>query len=177
MADKKIQPGKLEAVAALKEQFSEAKDFIFVDYRGLTVEQITELRVKLANVGAELHVVKNNFAKIAFKQLEKEGVDDLLVGPTALAFVKEDAGPAAKEILDSAKGTTLGIKGGLIDGNIFDEAQVVAVSKLPTRLEMIQILMGTMQAPVQNVVYVLNGVVTKLVRTLDAVREQKEKEA
>jgi large subunit ribosomal protein L10 len=66
MADKKIQPSKLEAVAALKEQFGEVTDFFFADYRGLTVEQITELRINLRKLGAEFHVVKNNYAKIAF---------------------------------------------------------------------------------------------------------------
>ncbi len=173
MAETKIQPSKLEAVAALKEQFGEVTDFFFADYRGLTVAQITELRDNLRKLGAEFHVVKNNYAKIAFKQLEKEGVDGFLVGPTAIAIVREDAGPVAKALLKFAGESPVEVKGGYVDGNVFDVKQVEQFSKLPTKLELIQMLMGTMQAPARNLACALNDVTTKLVRTLDAVREQK----
>jgi large subunit ribosomal protein L10 len=173
MADKKIQPSKLEAVAALKEQFGEVTDFFFADYRGLTVEQITELRINLRKLGAEFHVVKNNYAKIAFTQLEKNGLEDFLVGPTAVTFVKDEAGPVAKALLEFAGDSPVEIKGGYVDGIVFDPAQVAQFSKLPTRLELIQMLMSTMQAPARNLACALNDVTTKLVRTVDAVREQK----
>ncbi|MDC7219827.1 MAG: 50S ribosomal protein L10 [Spirochaetales bacterium] len=174
MAENKIQPNKLEAVAALKEQFGEVTDFFFADYRGLTVEQITELRGNLRKLGAEFHVVKNNYAKIAFKQLEKEGLDGFLVGPTAIAIVKDEAGPVAKALLDFSDDAPVEVKGGFVDGNVFDTKQVEAFSKLPTKIELIQMLMGTMQAPARNLACALNDVTTKLVRTLDAVRDQKE---
>ncbi len=173
MAETKIQPSKLEAVAALKEQFGEVTDFFFADYRGLTVDQITALRGNLRKLDAEFHVVKNNYAKIAFKQLEKEGLDDFLVGPTAVTIVKDEAGPVAKALLDFANESPVEIKGGFVDGNIFDPKQVEQFSKLPTKTELIQMLMGTMQAPARNLACALNDITTKLVRTLDAVREQK----
>jgi large subunit ribosomal protein L10 len=176
MAESKVQPSKIEAVAALKEQFGDVTDFFFADYRGLTVEQITELRGNLRKLGAEFHVVKNNYAKIAFKQLEKEGLDGFLAGPTAIAIVKDEAGPVAKALLDFSDEAPVEVKGGLVDGNIFDVEQVEQFSKLPTKLELIQMLMGTMQAPARNLACALNDVTTKLVRTLDAVREKKGNE-
>jgi large subunit ribosomal protein L10 len=173
MAEIKVQPNKIEAVKELVSQFSDVKDFIFADYRGLTVEQITNLRAELRKEEAEIHVVKNNYAKLAFKQLEKEGLDIYFVGPTAVALSHNESGPVAKALVDAAKDTPLEVKGGYINGNIFDAKQLEAYSKLPTRTELIQKLMGTMNAPIQNAVFALNAVTTKLVRTLAAVAEQK----
>ncbi|QEN08572.1 50S ribosomal protein L10 [Oceanispirochaeta crateris] len=173
MAEKKVQQSKIDAVKALRDQFENVDSFFFTDYRGLTVEQVTELRTKLRAQNAEYHVIKNNLAKIAMKDLGNEGVNDLLVGPTAVALAHDEAGPVAKTLLDFAKDSPVVMKGGFLDGSLFDLDGVVAFSKLPTRVELIAKLMGTMQAPVQNVALVLNGVTTKLVRTLAAVAEQK----
>ena len=173
MSEKKIQPKKIDAVNEIAAQLSGTKDFFFTDYRGLTVEQITNIRNKLREQNAEFHVVKNNYAKIAFTNMDHAEVNDLLVGPTAIAFSKEEAGPVAKAILEFAKDAPLELKGGLVEGNLFDKEKVVAFSKLPTKKELLQMLMGTMNAPLQNMVYVLNGVTTKLVRTLAAVAEKK----
>lgn len=173
MSEKRIQPNKLEAVKALKESFANVNDFFFTDYRGLTVEQITELRGKLREQEAEIHVVKNNFAKIALKELEYENVDEYFVGPTAIALAMGESGPVAKTLLSFGKDAPIEMKGGLVNGNVFDEKQIEAYSKLPTRLELIGKLMGTMNAPLQNMVYVMNGVTTKLVRTLQAVADSK----
>jgi len=176
MAEKKVQQSKIDAVTALREQFDGVNSFFFTDYRGLTVEQVTELRKKLREQNAEYHVIKNNLAKIAFKDLGKEGIDPYLVGPTAVAMAHDEAGPVAKTLLDFAKDTPVEMKGGYLEGSIFDETGVVAFSKLPTRIELIAKLMGTMNAPVQNVAYVLNGVTEKLVRTLAAVADKKGNE-
>lgn len=172
----KINAGKTEAVNALKESFDGVNDFIFTDYRGLSVEQITELRNKLRELNAEYHVIKNNFAKIAFRDLEYPEVGDYLVGPTAVAMARDESGPVAKELFKLAKDWPLDVKGGLINGNVFDGGQVNEFSKLPTRIELIAKLMGTMNAPMQNFVYALNGVSTKLVRTLQAVADKKAEE-
>ena len=169
----KVNSSKQEAVQAIKDSFDGVNDFIFTDYRGLSVEQITELRTKLRELNAEYHVIKNNFAKLAFRDLEYPEVDDYLVGPTALAMAKDESGPVAKELFKLAKDWPLEVKGGLINGNVFDGIPIDAYSKLPTRIELIAKLMGTMNAPMQNFVYALNGVSTKLVRTLQAVADQK----
>ena len=169
----KIQPEKAEAINALKADFEGVENFIFTDYRGLTVEQITELRNKLREAGATYKVVKNRFAKIALKELDKPEVGDMLVGPTAVVISGEEAGPAAKELFAFAKDAPVEIKGGIIAGDVYDDKQVEAYSKLPTKLELIAKLMGTMNAPVQNMVYILNGVPEKFVRTLKAYADSK----
>jgi large subunit ribosomal protein L10 len=170
----KITNAKTGAVDALKNSFDGVKDFIFTDYRGLTVEQVTELRSKLREMDAEYHVVKNNFAKIAFKDLKLPEMDGYFVGPTALAYAKGESGPVAKELFKMQKEWSLEVKGGLVDGNVFDKTQIEAYSKLPTKPELLGKLLGTINAPLQNLVYAMNGVVTKLVRTLQAVADSKE---
>lgn len=170
----KVQPAKEEAVAEIKKKFETVNDFIVTDYRGLTVEQITQLRGKLREFDARYVVVKNRYAKIAFKNMGIDGLDSYLVGPTAIAMIKGESGQAAKAIFDMGKGTSVSVKGGYVGGNIFDKNQIEAFSKLPTRLELISMLMSTIKAPVQNLVYVLNAPVQKLARTLQAVADQKE---
>lgn len=174
--EKKIQQYKLDAVEELKVMFESAKDYIFTNYRGLSVEQITDLRRKLREQSAEYKVVKNRFAKIAFKQLERPELGDNLVGPTAIALSKEEAGPVAKTLVQFCEDAPAEIKGGLIEGEVYDSSQVEEFSKLPTKIELLAKLLGTMQAPLQNLVYALNGIPEKLVRTLQAVADKKQSE-
>lgn len=175
----KLQPRKVEAVAALKEMISESRDFIFTEYRGLTVEQITNLRRQLREKGAELHVVKNNFARIAFDELGySDKVAPILAGPTAVAFVKADSNDVAKILLDFAKEVpALTIKGALVDRSFMDQKQVEAFSKLPGRAQLIAMLMSAMQGPARNLVYVINAIPTQLVRVLKAIEEKKAQES
>ena len=174
MSDKKIQPAKIEAVADLDKQFEGVSDYIFASYRGMTVEQLFTLRRQLRKENAEFKVVKNNFAKIVFRNKKADGVDGYFVGPTAVALSRKDSGPVAKILVDFAKEVpTLEVKGGYIGGFAFDAKQVEAFSKLPSKNELLSMLMGTMKAPAQNMVYALNGVATKLVRTLVAYGDKK----
>ena len=162
MAEVKIQQSKIDAVKALKDAFGEANDFIFADFRGITVDKVTELRSKLREGDAELKVVKNNYARIAFNQLDHPEVSEFLVGPTAVAMIKGEAGLAAKTLVEFEKETPLKLKSGLIDGELFDLEKIVAFSKLPTKKELIQMLL-----------FAINGSTTKLVRTLQAVADRK----
>jgi large subunit ribosomal protein L10 len=169
----RVNASKIKAVDELKLSFQNSTDYIFADYRGLSVERITQLRDKLRAVNTEFHVVKNNYARIAFQQLGKSDVAHLLVGPTAVAIVKGDGAPAAKALFDLPKDWTLKIKGGLIGRSVFNSTQIEAYSKLPSREALLSSLMGTMKAPIQNLVCAVNGVASKLVRTLQAVADQK----
>ena len=173
----KVQQHKADAVEALKNQFKDISTFIFTDYRGLTVEQISELRSRLRAQQAQLKVVKNRFAKIALKELDRPDAGTILNGPTAVALPEGEAGPVAKTLLEFAKDSALEVKGGIVEGMIYDFAQIEAFSKLPTKLELISMLMSTMKAPVQNLALVLNAVPQKLVRTLQAVADKKKEEA
>ena len=170
----KLQQHKIDAINELKEMFEESGDFIVTDYRGLNVVQITELRDKLREAGATFRVVKNRFTKIALSDLEMPEISDKLIGPTALALTSDEAGPVAKVLVDFTGDTSLELKGAVIDGQIFDIDQVKAFSKLPTRLELIAQLMSAMNGAVTNLMYVLKAVPQKLVRTLQAVADQKD---
>ena len=169
----KLQKYKLDAVAELKESFEGAKDFILADYRGLNVAQITELRNQLRETGASFKVIKNRFAKIALAELEYPEMSSQLVGPTAVALTTEEAGTAAEVLVDFAGHAPLELKGGMIDGQIFDGDQVKAFSALPTKNELIAQLMSVMNGPLRNLMYAIQGVPQKLVRTLQAVADQK----
>jgi len=170
---KKTQPSKVEAIEAVGAKIDASSDFIFTDYRGLTVEQITALRGQLRAKNAEYHIVKNNFARIAFERKQFPDVSSFLVGPTAVAFSKADSNEVAKIILEFGKEAPVALKGGLVDKGIYDKAQMEAFSKLPGKSQLLSMLMSAMQAPLQNLVYAMNGVPTKLVRTLQAVADQK----
>ena len=172
----KIQQEKIDAIDALKEQFQHVNDYIFTDYRGMTVEQITNLRNTLREKGAAYRVIKNRFAKLALEQMGMPDVGDQLIGPTAVVLAETDSGPIAKILFQAAKEAPVSVKGGIINGNVFTAEEVEAYSKLPSRDELIASLMGTMKAPIQNFVYVLNAVPQKLVRTLQAVADQKASE-
>lgn len=169
----KLNDKKLQAVKELKNKFGSYKGFIFTDFRGLSVEQITKLRKELRKLNAEYKVVKNNFARIAFQEMSQPDVSSYLTGPTAIAMANDESSQVAKSLLEFSKETSVKIKGGLVEGKVFDDQQIVQFSKLPSRNELLASLMGTMRAPVQNLVYAMNGVTTKLVRTLQAVAEKK----
>lgn len=169
----KIQQYKIDAVSELKEFFGNSRDIIFTDYRGLTVEQITNLRTQLRENNAVLKVVKNRFAKIALKEMQYPEVNDQLTGPTAIALSLGDSGPVAKTLLKFSEDAALDVKGGIVDGNVFTPEQIAAYSKLPGKEQLIAQLMSVMKAPLQNLVFVINGVPQKLVRTLQAVADKK----
>jgi large subunit ribosomal protein L10 len=163
----KIQSVKADAIADLKNRIGASKDFIFAEYRGLTVEQISALRKQLREKNAEFHVVKNNFARIAFDELgyPKE-VAPVLVGPVGVAFATRDPNEVAKILVDFAKEVpALKVKAGLVDKGFMGEADVAAFSKLPGRNQLISMFMSALNSPVQKLAY-----------TLVALKEKREKE-
>ncbi len=174
---KKIQQYKAEAVTKLRQYFGESPDLIFSDFRGLTFPQMTELRAKLTEKGVAYRVVRNAFARIAMKEAGLPDASAMLEGPTALAFVGKDPSPAAKVMVEFTRGAPLTVKGGVISGKVFSAKDIEALSRLPGRLDMLAMLMGTMNAPLRNMMYAMNGVASKLVRTLAAVADKKGKEA
>jgi len=164
---KKLQPAKTSAIADIKTRFESASDFIFTEYRGLTVEQITALRKELRAKGASYKVVKNNFARIAFEELKASDVSAYLSGPTAIALAGDESGAVAKILFEFAKETpALVVKGALIGGELYDAKKTEAYSKLPGKKELISMLMSAMQATT-----------TKLAATLQAVADKKGESA
>ena len=163
---KKLQPAKTAAIEDAKKILGEYSDYIFVDYRGLTVEQITKLRDKLREKDATLKVFKNTFARVAFDELKNDAVAEFLSGPTAIAMVKEDANESAKVLFDFAKDTpALVVKGAWVENELYDKAKIEAFSKLPGKKQLIAMLMSA-----------INGPARKLAGTLQAYVEKLEKE-
>ena len=160
---KKVQPAKTEAIETAKKTLSEYNDFIFAEYRGLTVEQITALRDKLREKNAELHVIKNNFAKIAFNEMKVENVADYLKGPTVICMAKEDSNEAAKVLFDFAKDTpALVVKGGNIGKEDYDLAKITAYSNVPGKKQLYAMLMSAMNGPVRKLAATIKAYGDKL---------------
>ena len=173
----KVNATKEAAVKQLKDEFGQYSGFIFADYRGLTVAQLSDLRKQLRAKDSVCRIVKNRYAKIAMKELGHEGVDNDLVGPTAVILARGDEQSAiAKIVVEAQKNTEnkLQVRGGFLDGRVFDAAQVDAFSKLPGRLELISHLMATMKAPVQKVAATLLAYKEKLEGGAPAAEEKAE---
>jgi large subunit ribosomal protein L10 len=182
IAAKKIQEYKTRSIAEIKEilqgKGDAPQDFIFTEYRGLSVAQITELRKQLRAKGTVYKVVKNNFARIALAELAAPDVSQYLLGPTAIAVAPKDSNEAAKVLFDFSKETpALTVKGGLVAGCVYDAKQMAAFSKLPGRLELLSMLMSVMNGPARNLAAALNDIPSRLVRTVKAVADKKAEAA
>lgn len=169
------QKYKIDKINELTEVFNNSKSYIFTDFRGLTVESITELRRKLRNVNARYIVIKNNYIKILAKN---KGIGDLkenVIGPTAVVFVQQDEfSEVAKEIINFSKNFSLRVKGAWLDNILLTAEQVDVYSKLPGKSQLIAMLMSVMNAPVQKFVYACNDVIVRFVRVVNAIAEKKE---
>lgn len=169
---------KEAVVKELTKVLAKGQGFVLCDNKGLTVADATVLRSKLREGKVALHVVKNTLLNLS---LQKNGVDtkelkSLLKGTTMVAVGLEDPVTPAKLLVEFAKGNDkLKIKGGYLDGKVLNQAGVDQLSKLPSREQLIQRLLGSLNAPAQNLVYALNAVVSKPVYLLEAIRVQKEK--
>tara|TARA_B100000029_G_scaffold413750_1_gene416915 strand:- start:171 stop:701 length:531 start_codon:yes stop_codon:yes gene_type:complete len=169
---------KQAIVSEVNEAAKTALAAVLSDYRGLTVEEMTGLRAKARESGVYLRVIRNTLAKRAIQGTDYECLNDAFVGPTMLAFSTEDPGSAARLIKDYAKEyEALEVKALSIGGELLEASQLDRVATLPTRDEALAQLMSVMQAPVAKLARTLNEVPGKLVRTLAAVREQKQETA
>lgn len=169
---------KKAVVAEVAEVASNAHSAIAAEYRGLTVGQMTALRVKARDEGVSLRVVKNTLARRAVEGTEFECMTEGLIGPMVLAFSMEDPGSAARVIHDFAKGNDkLIVKLVAIGGQLLAANEIERLAKLPNRDQAISMLMAVMKAPLDKFARTLNEVPGKLVRTVAAVRDQKEASA
>jgi large subunit ribosomal protein L10 len=168
---------KQQIVAEVNKVAASALSAVLADYRGLTVAEMTEMRVKARESGVYLRVVRNTLAKRAVEGTEYECLNDAFIGPTLLAFSQEDPGAAARLLKDYAKDLEdLEIKALSIGGEMLGADQLDRVAKLPTLDEARSLLMSVMQAPVVKLARTLNEVPGKLTRTVAAIRDQKQAE-
>lgn len=166
---------KQAVVAEVAEVAKEALSAVAAEYRGLTVEEMTELRVNARNNGVYLRVVKNTLARRAMQGTEFECMSEGLVGPIILAFSQADPGSAARVIRDFAKDhDKLIVKSAAVGGELLQASDIDRLANLPTYDQAISILMALMMAPVEKLTRTMNEVPGKLVRTVAAIRDQKE---
>jgi len=138
-------------VQEITEKFQGAASVVVVDYRGLNVAQVTELRKQLREAGVEFKVYKNTLTRRAAEAAGLEGINDVLVGPNAIAFSNEDVVAPAKIINEFAKkNEALEIKAGIIEGTISSVEDVKALAELPSREGLLSMLLSVLQAPVRN---------------------------
>jgi large subunit ribosomal protein L10 len=167
--------GKKEVVAEVSARLKSAQTVVLAEYRGLPVEDITVLRSRARASGVYLRVLKNTLARRAVQGTPFEKLSDQMVGPLAYG-ISDDPVAAAKVLHAYAKGNDkLVIKGGMMPNYLMTAKEVGNLATMPSREELLSKLLGTMQAPIAKFVQTLNEVPGKFVRTLAAVRDQKEK--
>lgn len=168
---------KKQVVADIKEKLQNSSGVVLADYRGLTVSQVTELRAQLRQAGVEYRVLKNNLVRRAAEEVGIEGLDEYLVGPTAVAFSEDPVAPA-KILADFAKNhKVFTIKAGIVEGKVVDEAGVKALASLPSREVLLAQVLRGMQAPLAGMANVLQGPIRKMGYALEEVRKLKEAQA
>jgi len=174
MAKSKAQ--KIQMKEEFTLSFNNAAAAIAADYQGTTTEDLTALRRKLKEIGCGLKVVKN---RVAIKAIEDscdsyEELKKYFQGAIAVVYLGEDVAAGAKELLAFAKGQkNFEIKGGVLDAGDLSVANIKAISDLPSKDVLIAKILGSIVAPHKNLLYVLNGVSTNLVRAISAIRDKK----
>jgi len=168
------KPTKVSAVAEIAEYFRGSNAAVLTEYRGLSVAQMKELRRSLGT-GVTYAVVKNTLTKIAARDAGVEGLDSLLEGPSAIAFVSGDAVDAAKGIRDFAKNNpALVIKGGIMDGAVLSAAEITKIANLESREVLLSKLAGAMKAKQSHAAALFAAPLSKTARTLAALQAKLE---
>lgn len=162
----KVMDKKKQVVSEIATKFRDSQSTVLVDYRGLDVAEVTELRKQLREAGVDYKVYKNSMSRRAAAEVELSELDDILVGPTAIAFSNDDVVAPAKIINNFAKEhKNLEIKGGVIEGNIATLDQIKELADLPNYEGLLSMLLSVLQAPVRNFAYAAK-----------AIAEQKEEQ-
>lgn len=164
MASGKILNQKKEEVTKLADKIKEANLVLLTDYRGINVEDVTELRAELRKTNSEYAVIKNNITRRALAEAGIEGLEDKLVGPTAVIMNNEDYLEASKTIYEFTKNNDYyKIKGGVVEGKVMTAEEIITLAKLPSKETLLSMLAGALLANIQ-----------KFAVAIDQVRIQKE---
>lgn len=173
MPSEKVLEAKKAQVAEVIETLKEAQTGILVDYRGLNVEEDTDLRNKLRAANVKYFVIKNTLLRLASKETGLEGLDEALHGPTAIAVSSEDAVAPAKVLSDFAKGNeNLEIKAGFMDGAVMTLDEIKKLAATPNRETLIAKMMGSLNAPASNLARLLSTIVDGGVEIPDLIAKK-----
>lgn len=167
---------KSELVEQLNKEWSVARTAFLVEFRGITVPQVTEFRHKVRDAKGRYRVVKNTLAARAMKETPLDGLSGDLGGPLGIAYTADDSVALAKVLADFAKDhPNLVMKSGVLDGQRISGTEVSRVAAMPGKRELVGQLVGLVGSPLRRLVTALNSPLAKFVNVLDQVRQQKEK--
>ena len=173
MPNERVLKEKQEMVEQLAQSLSETAAGVFVDYRGLTVEEDTQLRNQFRQLGVQYNVIKNSTIRFAIKKCGLEEIEPILHGPTALATHATDLVAPAKVIAEFAKkNENLKIKSGYVEGKVISIEEINKLATLPSKEELIAKVLGGMNSPIAGFANVLNANITGLVRVLNAIAQK-----
>ncbi len=165
---------KQSIVDELHAAWSESNSAVVAQYSGLNVSAMSDLRGRLHTAGVSLRIVKNTLARRAAEGTDLKVAEEFFTGPVAIAYGTDPVG-MAKAISDFAKqNEALEIRGGVLEGKVIDAAGIKALASLPSRDELLAKMLGSMQSPISGFVRTLNEIPASFVRTLAAIRDQKE---
>ena len=165
---------KQEHIDALKTTLSPAQGLFVMDFTGLTVGEVTELRRRVREANGNYRVVRNTLAKLALAETQHKALQQLLVGPAAVAYTSQDAVMLAKALADFAKAhDKLKFRGGLVEGQLLDAQQAKQVASLPSKLELVARLLFLLQSPMRRLVTALSAPVRGLAVSLHEIAKQK----
>jgi large subunit ribosomal protein L10 len=166
---------KTESVATLRERLQPVRTAVITEYRGLTVQQLSDLRKQLKAVQSEYKVVKNRLARLAVKELALDSLATHFKGPTGLVFTAKDPVPMAKALQTFVRtNPALTIKVGLVEGKVVAPAELKALADLPSKEALRSQLVGALQGPLSQLVSLLAAPQRELVRILEARSKQSE---
>jgi large subunit ribosomal protein L10 len=172
-ATREPRADKVAVVREISQKLADSQAVFVTEYRGLTVSQLANIRTALRPADAQLVVYKNTLAKLAVREAGLDGLDELLVGPTALTFVKGDVAGAAKALRDSSKTLpALVVKGGVLGDAALSDTDVMALADLPSRDELLASFAGALQAPLVKTAGLLQALPRKFAYGLSALIEK-----
>jgi large subunit ribosomal protein L10 len=164
---------KVSVVDDVRERFEDAEAVLITEYRGLSVSEIAELRSALRDAGTIYKIYKNTLVRLAIEDNAPDGMHQMLVGPTALAFVEKDPSAAAKALKTFASNNdALVIKGAILSGGLLDEAQVRELAELPSRDELLASIAGGLAAPLQSIASMMNNLLSEVSGLLQALSDK-----
>jgi len=174
-----VQQYKQDIVADLKQRLDGAKSIVLVDYKGINIAEVDELRNRMREARVDYFVSKNTFIKIALHDLGITELDSQLVGPTAVAVSKDDEVMPARVLVkfiedEMEKKGFPRFKYGLVGGNQMNEVKLMALSKLPSREELLAKILAGFNSPITGFVGVLSGIIRNFVYAVDAIAKQQE---
>lgn len=165
---------KEEKVRTIVEDLKEASAVWVIDFKGLSVKESEQLRSSIRETGATVKVLKNTLTKLALEEAGMPTLEDVLNGPSAFVFAKDDPVPSMKALKEFSKSNDkLSFKGGIMDGQAVNAEQMAAIADLPSREELMAMLLRTLQGPATGLVRVLNGPMEAFARAVNAIKDTK----